>query len=301
MTKLLATAAAVTALFAGQVSAADNLDQQKYFTVDPGSIMIQELPSRDIGRPGGPVLPPSGQLQPNSGPVINPPMPPAPPPPSSGPGVGPAPSAPQPSFDDVIHNINGTVDTIDHIVNLAQKIWNIIQQNQPVVNIATNYANAVPYGTTHWTQLQGWHQPASKRYAFSMKNGFGSEVVKVTYQVDYTYGGNLNGKGKFLTGVTIEPISVTTAWGYKISMLSMVPDSTVVNVGTSADPVAAMQVQLDWTVHTALKDITSKAIYYVQGDGLIQEMGTPFKNAKEAQTRSQLDAVTTAISTASFN
>ena len=298
MTKLLATAAAITALLAGQAVAAENVDQQKYFTVDPGSIMIQEVPSRDIGRPGDGTIP-GTMPKPTSGPVINPPMPPAPHAPSVGPA--PSPSAPAPSFDDVIHDVNGTVAALDNIVNLAQKIWNIIQQNQPVVNITTNYANAVPYGYSHWTQLQGWHQPASKRYSFSMKNGFGSEVVKVIYQVDYTYGGNLDGKGKFLTGVTVEPISVTTAWGYKVSLTSMVPDSTIANVGTSADPVAAMQVQLDWTVHTALKDISSKAIYYVQGDGLIQEMGTPFKNAKEAQSRAQLDAVTTAISTASFN
>ena len=46
-------------------------------------------------------------------------------------------------------------------MNLVEKIWNIIEKNQPVVNITTNYANAVPLGTSHWTQLQCWSKPAT--------------------------------------------------------------------------------------------------------------------------------------------
>lgn len=198
-------------------------------------------------------------------------------------------------------DITGTIGTIDSIVNLVDKIWTLIEKNQPVVSVTTHYANAVPYGMTHWSQLQGWSRPAVKKYAFAMKNGFGSEVVKVTYQVHYTHSGNLAGKGKFLTGVTIEPINITTAWGYKVTLVSEVPDSTIANVGTSADPVASMQVQLRWTVHTAVKDITSKAIYYVQGDGTLQEIGTPFKNAAELKNKAKVEAVSSTIMNSSFN
>jgi len=193
-------------------------------------------------------------------------------------------------FNNALNQVNGTVDAIDKIVNLMEKIWNIIEKNQPVVNITTNYANAVPFGTSHWSQLQGWSKPATKKYSFSMKNGFGSEVVKVTYQIHRTHSGNFQGKGKFLTGVTIEPLNVVTAWGYKVTLVSEVPDSTVANVGTHEDPVASMQVQLKWVVHTAVKDITSKAIYYVQGDGLLQEIGTPFKNAQELRNANMIEA-----------
>ncbi len=296
MKKVLAITAAITALFAGRVSAADVTDP-RYFTVDENSITIEELaPDRGgtIPGPGELPKPPSGPVTPPSGPVLNPPL--------DNPGDNPgAPVDPQAGFNNAVDNINSTVGVIDNIVNLAQKIWDIIEKNQPVVNIATNYANAVPYGMSHWTQLQQWSKPATKKYSFSMKNGFGSEVVKVTYQVHYTYNGNFQGKGKFLTGVTIEPLEVVTAWGYKVSLVSEVPDSTIANVGTSADPVASMQVQLRWTAHTALKDITSKAIYYVQGDGLLQEIGTPFKNAQEIKSRKDAEAVKVRIATSSFN
>ncbi|MEI7529352.1 MAG: hypothetical protein WCK76_10450 [Elusimicrobiota bacterium] len=184
-------------------------------------------------------------------------------------------------FNGTVKQLGGAIGVIGNIVNLGEKIWNVIEKNQPVVNATTKYANAVPYGISSWTQLQGWSRPAAKKYSFSQKNGFGCEVVKVVYQVQYTHSGNLDGKGKFLTGVSIEPLSIAVAWAYKVSLASEVPDPTIANVGTSTDPVASMQVQLRWTTHTVMKEMTCKAIYYVQGDGLLQELGTPFENAKE--------------------
>jgi hypothetical protein len=297
MKKLLALTATITALFAGRVSAADNLDL-KYFTIDEKSVMTEEITDR-----GGTIPPPGALPKPPSGPIINPPV-------NTNGGTTPTkPDAgtsgtandPQTQFNNTMGNINTTLDTLDKIVNLVDKIFAIIEKNQPVVNITTNYANAVPFGTSHWTQLQGWSRPATKKFAFSMKNTYGSEVVKVVYQVHYTHSGNFQGKGKFLTGVTIEPISVTTAWGYKVTLVSEVPDSTIANVGTHEDPIASMQVQLKWTVHTMVKDITAKSIYYVQGDNVLQEIGTPFKNGQEAKAQKKIEAAQFNVATSTFN
>lgn len=277
MKKLITLTAAITALFAGRVSANDMTDP-RYYEVSPDSIVIEEITEKGGTIPGPDQLP-----KPPSGPQINPPKP----------GGTPGATGTENPFT----GVNQGVESLDKIVNLMEKIFGIIEKNQPVVNVTTNYANAVPFGTSHWTQLQGWNRPSTKKYSFSMKNGFGSEVVKVTYQVHYTWNGNFQGKGKFLTGVTVEPLNIVTAWGYKVSLVSEVPDSTIANVGTHEDPVAAMQVQLKWTVHTAVKDITSKAIYYVQGDGVLEEIGTPFQNAQQKKA----DAAATTIATASFN
>lgn len=301
MKKLLALTAAIAALFAGRVYAGDNLDP-RYFEIDESSIMIEEITDRGGTiplKPGNGQIPGPGQLpKPPSGPQINPPVNGKPP---TGPGVSGTATDAQNQFNNTMNNINTTVDTLENIVNLVEKVFAIIEKNQPVVNITTNYANAVPFGTSHWTQLQGWSRPATKKYAFSMKNAYGSEVVKVAYQVHYTYNGNFQGKGKFLTGVTVEPISVTTAWGYKVTLVSEVPDSTIANVGTHDDPIASMQVQLKWTVHTMVKDLTAKNIYYVQGDGVLQEIGAPFKNALDARNQKKLDAVNVNVATSTFN
>ena len=300
MKRLLAITAAVTSLFAGRVSANDNLDP-KYFEIDPNSIKVEEIADRGGQlplKPGNGTIPSPDQLpKPPSGPQINPPMPNGP----TLPGVTGTATDPNAAFNNTINQINSTVDTMDKIVNLVEKIFAIIEKNQPVVNITTNYANPVPFGTSHWTQLQGWSKPTTKKYAFSMKNAYGSEVVKVAYQVHYTANGNFQGKGKFLTGVTVEPISVTTAWGYKVTLISEVPDSTIANVGTHEDPIASMQVQLKWTVHTMIKDMTAKNIYYVQGDGFLQEIGAPTKNAQDARTQGKIDAASLNVATSTFN
>jgi len=260
MKKLLVLTAAMTAVFAGRVSAQD-VNDPRYFSVDPDSIMIQKLPATQAGA-----------------------------------------ALPAQSRDGLdFGQVNQVIGTLDNIVNLMDKVWTIIQKNQPVVNISTNYANAVPYGMSHWSQLQGWSRPATANYSFSMKNGFGMNVVKVSYQVHYTYNGNYKGKGKFLTGVTVEPLNVETAWGYNVNLVSEVPDSTIANVGTSDDPIAAMQVKLKWNVHTAVKDITSEAIYYVRGDGQMEEMGSPFDKAAEAAGKARVDAATASITGSTFD
>jgi hypothetical protein len=170
-------------------------------------------------------------------------------------------------FQQGVSNASAVVALLDQIVNLVDKVFTIIAKGQPVVDINVNYANAVPYGISHWTQLQGWKAPAIKRYAINYKNLYGMKVVKIEFQVHYTYGGNYNGKGKYLTGVTVEPTKVDTMWGWNVDMVAEVPDSTITNVGTSEDPIAAMQVQLRYKVHSIMSDVQQKAIFYVRGDG----------------------------------
>jgi len=165
------------------------------------------------------------------------------------------------------------IDIASNIVNLVDKTFKIIAKGQPVVNINTNYANAVPSNIKHWTQLQNWAGPRIRRYSFSVSNLYGMDVVKVVYQVHYNYGGNFKGRGRFLTGVTIEPISVYTLWGFNLDMTAEVPDSTIANVGTTENPIASMQVQLKWRVHSIISDVQNKDIYYIRGDGYFKQIG----------------------------
>jgi hypothetical protein len=167
--------------------------------------------------------------------------------------------------------------SIDQIVNIAQKIWNIIEANRPVVDIKTEYAVAVPSGTIHWTQLAGWQPPKGMVYGLTAKNIYGIKTVDIRYQLMRNYGGSYNGKGKYLTGVTIEPLDVNVLSGYKVQLSVEIPDSGIVNVGTTEDPVAGMSVVLKWRIETVLKVSEGRAIYYLQGDGLLTEVGGPFR------------------------
>ncbi len=175
----------------------------------------------------------------------------------------------------------GTGDVIpilDSIVNLGEKIWKIINDNKPVVNVKVQYASALPENIKNWTQMGGWQRPKGTIYELTAKNAYGSQVIKLRYQVLRTTGGSYKGTGKYLTAVTVEPLLIEAAWGYHFSLDANVPDSSIVNVGTTEAPVAAMTPQLGWIISTAIKESQGKSIYYLQGDGVFQEIGGPFKN-----------------------
>lgn len=173
-----------------------------------------------------------------------------------------------------------TIAIIDSIVNLGEKIWKIINDNKPVVNVKVQYASALPEGITSWAQMAGWSRPKGTIYELGAKNAYGTQVIKLRYQVLRTTGGNYKGQGKFLTGVTVEPLLIETAWGYHFDLNASVPDSTIANVGTSTQPIAAMTAQLGWRIATAIKDSQGKSLYYLQGDGVFEEVGGPFRNEK---------------------
>ena len=180
--------------------------------------------------------------------------------------VDPAPADPLPSIDP------------DQIINIAKQIWQIILDNQPVVDVKVSYAAAVPKGVDHWTQLSGWQPPQGTIYQFAADNMYGAKTVDIKFQVLRTAGGHFNGKGKYLTNVSVEPLFISVNWGYKVSLEASVAPESIANVGSTDDPVAAMVAGLHWSIHTPVKEIDGRSLYYLQGDGLFKELGGPFQN-----------------------
>jgi len=162
----------------------------------------------------------------------------------------------------------------DQVVNLTAKIWSLIEKNQPVVTIPgkSPYATAVPKGIKTWTYLTGWKGPKTVVKRFTCKNLYGMKVIDIRYAVSYAYAGSYRGKGRYLTAVSAEPVSVNVLWGYKLSMSAEVPDPTVINKGTVANPMAALELVVKYSVHTAIQHSELRDIYYIRGDGLIREM-----------------------------
>lgn len=154
---------------------------------------------------------------------------------------------------------------LDKIINMGKKIWAIVEANKPVVNVTTDTANAVPEGTKGWQSLQGWQAPKSKLFRITYENLYGMDVVDFQFRVLYTFGGNVNGKGRYLTNVTMVPANLDVSWGYTFNATGNVP--SVTNAGTSAEPVAAMELLMKWSVDTVLKHSESTASFYVRGDG----------------------------------
>lgn len=153
---------------------------------------------------------------------------------------------------------------LDQIVNMGVKIWNIVEAGKPVVNVKMDVANALPMGLQCWTDLAGWQIPQSKVYEVAYENGFGAEVVTFAFRVTFTAGGNMNGKGKYLTNATFMPASLNVSWGFTFNATAEIP--SVFNMGTSEDPVAGMQMVMKWSVDTAFSHIEESETFFVSGD-----------------------------------
>ena len=73
---------------------------------------------------------------------------------------------------------------------------------------------------------------------------------------------------------------VKASWGWHVSLAAEVPDSTVINMGTTEDPVAAMQLVLAYSVRTIMQSTHFTNVYYIDGYGVMQEIAGPFSDRK---------------------
>lgn len=220
---------------------AEGMDMQKYLTL--GEMQVTEVQVQDtqgVGPFGSKELAPAPQGEPVE--------------PSEG-------------FEDWLtpENLDLTNLILDKIINMGKKVWTLVEANKPVVNVQLNTANALPANLPSWQSLGGWQTPVSKVYRVSYKNMYGMNVVDFSYRILYTYGGNAKGKGRYLTHVTLVPHQLDVAWGFTFNAEAKIP--SVVNAGTSEDPVGAMELMLSWKVNTVMKHSESTASYFVRGDG----------------------------------
>jgi len=165
-----------------------------------------------------------------------------------------------------------TLVAIDQIVNIGSKAWKMVVENRPIVKVGSNYAVALPMGVKSAGELSGWSRPKSYVVSFYFENLFGIDVIRVSYRVTYVYGGSYRGRGKYLAAVYAIPERVDVLWGFSFKMQAYVPDATVVNVGTSANPIAALQLKVSWSASSVLKEIDGTDVYYIQGDGYFEKI-----------------------------
>jgi len=187
--------------------------------------------------------------------------------------------------------INPALESIDKIINIGKKVFDIIKEGEPVVNITVDYATAYPEGEHHWSHLQNWSAPAQSVRRLEVLNGLGRTTIDVTYMILYTYGGDYYGRGKFLTAVSIQPLSVRVDWGWKLDLACNVPDMTVNNIGTSENPIAALQLNMEWRARS-LNELSGRNIFYITGDGNLTRLGVPSRvpEFSEMSAAQQLEA-----------
>jgi hypothetical protein len=173
-----------------------------------------------------------------------------------------------------LHPMGGPLDEVemalDKIINMGKKIWAIVEAGKPVLNFKSDVATALPKGATCWTDLAGWQAPISKTYRITASNYFGMDVVNFQYRIIYVYGGNVDGVGQYLGYATMQPVDVTVAWGFEFNANGNVP--VVFNTGTKSAPVAAMQMNMLYTIGSPLTANVQSQAYFITGKGDFKRM-----------------------------
>ncbi len=159
---------------------------------------------------------------------------------------------------------------VDKIINIGKKIWAIVDAGRPVVNIKVDTANALPAGIQCWDQLEGWQAPTSKLYEMAYENGFGAEVVSYNFRVSFISGGSYKGQGKYITLASVQPAKVDVAWGFRFDAVATVP--MVFNQGSKADPLAGMQLAMNWQIRSPIQEIQQAENFFVNGQGILQKL-----------------------------
>jgi hypothetical protein len=159
---------------------------------------------------------------------------------------------------------------VDKIINIGKKIWAIVDAGRPVVNIKVDTANALPAGVKCWDELEGWQAPISKLYKASYKNGFNSTVVSYAFRVGFISGGSYKGQGKYITLASVQPADVHVSWGFRLDAQATVP--MVFNQGTKADPLAGMQLAMNWQVKSPLTEIQRAENFFINAVGTLDLM-----------------------------
>jgi hypothetical protein len=167
------------------------------------------------------------------------------------------------------------------IVNGGVQAWNVINSGKPDGNLSSSYASAIPGFSFNWANFSGWKKKEAV-YTYTVTNLMRVDVIKIKYAVSFYYNGqDLVGartqvtpetslaqrapiKGHYITNFTVRPLAMNIKWGWKFSLNVRMADP--MNIGSSDNPVAALQADLNYIISTPFS--TNGAVWTYAADGL---------------------------------
>lgn len=166
-------------------------------------------------------------------------------------------------------NLGQVIMTIDKLIALGKKLWAIIEAGRPV--LTSNQMNAIsvlpktddPDFT--FSQMEGWSAPKAKTYRVEYTNLFGMKVIAFDYTTLFQYAGKYEGKGSYLTGVSVRASNISVAWGFSFDATSKLVNIT--NRGSKSNPLAGATLQIDYKASSVMRTISTSESFHVTGKG----------------------------------
>lgn len=155
------------------------------------------------------------------------------------------------------------------IADIVFKIWDIIKDGKPVVNVQYKNANALPnIANRKWEALTGWKTERSMTFGVSTENVYGIKTVDLEYKVKLLYGGGVKGKGQYIASARVVPSKVDVKWGYNLDVTVEVP--SILNLASIDDPLASISMDVTYKISTILRSYSEANSYEVHGDGFMK-------------------------------
>lgn len=169
-------------------------------------------------------------------------------------------------------NIGQVIAVANQIIALGEKIYKIIEEGRPVLQTSYAPISVFPKDTegnpVDMFATTNWSRPSTRTYSVAYKNGFNMSVVSFKFTLIFSYGGQYQGAGKYITAAQIIPSDVQVAWGYNVSA-NMTLDG-IFNHGSIENPVAGANLRLNYKINTVVKAEERNIVFYIGGDGQVR-------------------------------
>jgi hypothetical protein len=169
------------------------------------------------------------------------------------------------------NELNNVLAVVDKLIALGERLIPLIEKgravykskNMDAISVIPNLGPAI----NSLSEISNWSYPVTKHFKVVFENLYGIDVVSFVYSVTFQYGGNYDGKGKYLTGVRVATRDVSVMWGFDVDAHSELIQ--ISNVGTSTNVIAGATIEISYTVGNVLNVISTSEAFHVTGDGRI--------------------------------
>ena len=152
------------------------------------------------------------------------------------------------------------------IVQIGEKAWQLVKNNEAVVDYSEDWAGAVPQEyADDWTSLYGWEDKKSEEFRFHYKVG-GDTVSELKWKYRWAAKGkDKNDVGKYIMngGCAIEKLYARVGQTLNADVSSRAP----LNYGTPDNPIAGIDIELSFTSASAFNSATTTCTVTIRGDG----------------------------------
>ncbi|GAA0815843.1 hypothetical protein [Spirilliplanes yamanashiensis] len=154
----------------------------------------------------------------------------------------------------------------DGIANVASAAWHVIESGKPSASLASNTCNAVPAGIADpLHSLTGAQGPNSLVWRLRQENGFGVEVVDISFDLRWEFGARHRGGGAYIPNCYLYVPRCTVLWGFTVDVQVHVHNPT--NGGTETAPVARLPLTVSGSVSSLVNTHSVQWDFVLFGDG----------------------------------